>query len=122
MYNGSCLCGEITFEIKSTLKAVTNCHCKMCQKQHGAAFATYGSIPKADVVYLSGGEKLASFNSSEGVERKFCRDCGSNIEWRGSSRYPEWTSIALASIDTPLSPEKVRDVHEESAVCWQNNR
>lgn len=58
MYNGSCLCGAVSFRLQSEPKAVTNCHCRMCQKQHGAAFATYTSVPRADLEYLSGQELL----------------------------------------------------------------
>jgi hypothetical protein len=88
----------------------------MCQKQHGASFATYGSIPKADLVYLSGCEYLKSYYSSAGVERKFCERCASNLEWLGSE-YPEWTSLALASLDPPFEPEKIEDIYTETAVC-----
>ncbi len=60
MYLGSCLCGEVKYRLLSDSKKVTHCHCTMCQKQHGAAFATYASLPKADLVYLSGLSLLAT--------------------------------------------------------------
>jgi hypothetical protein len=41
MHKGSCLCGAVAYELISEPKAVTHCHFKMCQKQHGAAFATF---------------------------------------------------------------------------------
>lgn len=42
---GSCLCGAVTYQVSTPLKAITHCHCKKCQKSHGAAFATYASAP-----------------------------------------------------------------------------
>lgn len=45
---GSCLCGAVTYLVSTPLKAITHCHCKKCQKSHGAAFATYASAPVSD--------------------------------------------------------------------------
>ncbi|AHL76815.1 ribulose-phosphate 3-epimerase [Stutzerimonas stutzeri] len=118
MHKGSCLCGAVSFELKTEPRAPTHCHCRMCQKQHGAAFASYASILKSDLTYLSGEDLLASYNSSASIMRRFCSRCGSNIEWSGSERYPDWVSITLASLDTPFKPERAEDVHLESAACW----
>jgi hypothetical protein len=90
----------------------------MCQKQHGAAFATYGSLPKNDLVYISGLNYLAEYNSSGSIKRKFCNLCGSSIEWSGSREYPDWVSIAIATLDTPYKPKKIIDIHTDSKACW----
>ncbi|WP_455168458.1 GFA family protein [Alkalimarinus alittae] len=37
MLKGSCLCRQVQYEIKSMPRKVSHCHCRMCQKQHGAA-------------------------------------------------------------------------------------
>ncbi|MDE1462416.1 GFA family protein [Spartinivicinus poritis] len=118
MYKGSCLCGVITYQLKSEPKKVTNCHCKMCQKQHGAAFATYGSVLKSDLVYLTGLDKLVSYNSSGLIARKFCSCCGSSIEWSGSKAFSEWVSIAIATLDTHYKPENIADIYTETKACW----
>jgi len=87
MYLGSCLCGEVTYQLLSEPKKVSHCHCTMCQKQHGAAFATYASLPKDQLVYLSGLESLTEYkNTCDSIVRKFCKVCGSNIEWGGSPK------------------------------------
>ena len=104
--------------LRSEPKAVSNCHCKMCQKQHGAAFATYASMPKSDLEYLFGQKLLTSYNSSGNVVRKFCSVCGSNIEWSGSKTFPDWVSIAVASLDTSFEPKCIKDIHLESRACW----
>lgn len=121
MHKGSCLCGSVSYEVKSEPKATSHCHCKMCQKQHGAAFATYASILKADLEYISGEGVLSSYSSSRNVVRKFCGICGSNIEWSGSERYPEWVSIAVSTLDTPFYPKSIKQVNQESKACWLSN-
>ncbi len=116
MYEGSCLCGAISFRLLSKPRAVTNCHCRMCQKQHGAVFATYASVPRSDMKYLSGQELLTGYNSSGRVVRKFCSVCGSNIEWGGSQEFSGWVSIPLSILDTPFTPKSVKDIHLESRM------
>ncbi|WP_440904444.1 GFA family protein [Catenovulum sp. SX2] len=118
MYNGSCLCGKVKYQILSALKNVTNCHCSMCQKQHGAAFATYASVPINDFFYVAGEEALSSYTSSDNVVRKFCGNCGSNIEWRSGTKFPDWVSIAIASLDVEFEPKSVKNIFVESKMCW----
>lgn len=117
-YRGSCLCGTVSYLIQAKPKAVTHCHCRMCQKQHGAAFATYASVPRADFHYLSGEVLLASFASSGTVVRKFCSICGTNIEWRSSDNFADWISFTLTTLDTPFVPNTIRQVHLDSKACW----
>ena len=118
MYKGSCLCGKVQYQLLSEPKEVTHCHCAMCQKQHGAAFATYGSLLKGQLLYTQGEDQLVSYNSSSTIVRKFCRHCGSSIEWSGSPEYPDWVSIALATLDTPYKVENIQDIYIESKACW----
>ena len=102
MLKGSCLCGAVQYQLKSQPKAITDCDCSMCRKQHGAAYATYGSVPKQDLIYLSGEEHLSSYQSSAHITRKFCSVCGSNIEWSGSPQYPDWVSVTISTLDQNL--------------------
>ncbi|WP_416140983.1 GFA family protein [Marinimicrobium sp. C6131] len=122
MHKGSCLCGAVVFELLSEPKVVSHCHCRMCQKQHGAAFATYASLPKAHLNYVSGQEQLVCYNSSGNITRKFCGICGSNIEWAGSEAFPDWVSIAAATLDTLFEPKSIKEIHLESKACWLDGR
>ncbi len=118
MYQGSCLCGEVKYELLSEPKKVSHCHCSMCQKQHGAAFATYASVIKSDLVYTQGAEYLAQYNSSGTVQRKFCKKCGSSIEWSGSESYPDWAAVTLGTLDRPFKSAKIIDIYVDSKACW----
>lgn len=118
MYQGSCLCGAIRFVLDTEPRAVTHCHCRMCQKQHGAAFATYASVPRAQLRYLAGARQLTAYPSSPGIVRRFCGVCGSSIEWSGSPQYPDWVSVAVAALDTPFHPRSIRQVHVDARACW----
>lgn len=50
MYKGSCLCGSIQFELKGGVEDPIYCHCSLCRKASGSAFATNGFIKALDLV------------------------------------------------------------------------
>ncbi|WP_104401887.1 GFA family protein [Vibrio penaeicida] len=117
-HTGSCLCKKVSFEIVGDIKAVTHCHCKMCQKSHGAAFATYAATRKEHFSLLGKGH-LARFRSSKDVTRSFCTHCGATVLWEDSGTFSsEWTTFALALLDTPFEREKQKHIHLESKAHW----
>ena len=118
MYEGSCLCGSVRYRFNSEPVKVSHCHCRMCQKQHGAAFATYARVAVEDLVYTQGADKLVAYASSPTVRRKFCGSCGSSLEWNAGDALPGWTSVALATLDTPFQPASIVEVCGESRVPW----
>ena len=63
-YKGSCLCGQITFSVKSFSEKVANCHCTMCRKFHGAVFGTLVGV--TGLQWLSGEGNLKEFTADNG--------------------------------------------------------
>lgn len=74
---GSCLCGTLKYEVDGPFKSMTNCHCSMCRKHHGAPFATFVVAPIEGFRWLSGEDSLLLYRSSASAERASCRTCGS---------------------------------------------
>jgi hypothetical protein len=54
-----------------------HCHCSMCRKHHGAAFATFVAAPFAAFRWLEGEEEIGEYRSSEHGTRSYCTRCGS---------------------------------------------
>ena len=77
MTKGSCLCGAVRYEVDGPFTSMVNCHCSMCRKHHGAAFATFVSAPLAGFRWLSGQSECDTYQSSAEATRPFCRRCGS---------------------------------------------
>ena len=48
---GSCLCGGVRFEIDGLLMRSSHCHCRQCQRAHGAPFRTRARVAAADPIY-----------------------------------------------------------------------
>ena len=119
LHQGSCLCGAVKYQVTAALKAVTHCHCSQCRKGHGAAFATYASAPRSAITIITGGETLKTFNSSEGVARQFCGDCGSSLFWSDcKGEHSDWMSVAIGTLDTPFLSEKQKHVCVASKAPW----
>ncbi len=85
MSRASCLCGEVSWESEAPFASMAHCHCSRCRKAHGAAFATYVTVPAAGF-HLRGGEHVKRWESSPGFSRCFCGRCGSVVPgdpWEG---------------------------------------
>lgn len=79
MMRGSCLCGTVSWGMDGPFKEMTHCHCAMCRKAHAAAFATFITVARGQLHWLSGREAVAEYLSSLDRRRAFCRRCGSVV-------------------------------------------
>ena len=77
MIEGRCLCGALRYEADPPFQIMVNCHCSMCRKHHGAAFATFVEVPPQSFRWVSGEANVGVYASSDNAERAFCRVCGS---------------------------------------------
>jgi len=46
MARASCLCGGVRYEVTGELGPVALCHCGMCRKATGSAFASNASVAR----------------------------------------------------------------------------
>jgi hypothetical protein len=79
MIRGSCLCGQVAYEISGELGDIIHCHCTTCRKAHGTAFSSVAAVQIEDFKFASGEDLLKSYESSPGKKRFFCSNCGSQI-------------------------------------------
>jgi hypothetical protein len=75
--HGSCLCGSIRYDLNGPFEVMSHCQCSMCRKHHGAAFATFVSVPLAGFKWVAGENEISTYQSSEYGKRTFCGKCGS---------------------------------------------
>ncbi|HWJ36021.1 MAG TPA: GFA family protein [Steroidobacteraceae bacterium] len=100
MYKGSCLCGAIHYEIAGEIGPIDFCHCSRCRKANGTAFLSGAQVNPAEFKITSGADRLTDFESSPGVHRVFCKQCGSPLFSRRPGP-PEVIRIRIGSLDTP---------------------
>ncbi len=76
---GRCLCGAVRYTVYGKLRErISACHCHMCRRHHGG-LGYYTSVATKDEIGIDGGDALRWYNSSPGVERGFCQNCGSTL-------------------------------------------
>ena len=97
--SGGCQCGAVRFSGPPDLENGHICHCRMCQKAVGSAFAAHVAVPNEALRWSRG--TPAEFESSAGIFRGFCRDCGTYLYFRraGAERH----SMAIAAFDEAAS-------------------
>jgi hypothetical protein len=117
MYQGSCLCGAIRYEVRGDLGPIVHCHCSQCRKASGTAFATNAPIAAADLVLLEGEELLATYESSSGKYRCFCSRCGSPIFSKRRDR-PDVLRLRIGSLDTPIASRATCHIYAASKAEW----
>ena len=117
-YKGSCLCGQVRYSVTAEMADVSHCHCTMCRKAHGAAYATYANVPSNSHKFVEGSEQLRVFNSSDHTERIFCSVCGSPLVWRNEVEFPRTTSFPLGTLDTPFQTVTERHIYVASKAPW----
>ena len=79
MVRSSCLCGSTVWEAEGPFQLMSHCHCSMCRKSHGSAFATY-LAGRADAFrWVAGESQRVRYESSPGFHRPFCPRCGSVV-------------------------------------------
>ena len=79
--NGSCHCGEITFEAEIDENKVLLCHCQDCQKLSGTAFRVVVVSEPNGLTFTRGKTKEYIKVADSGNRRAqgFCQNCGSAI-------------------------------------------
>jgi hypothetical protein len=116
-HHGSCLCRAVTFEVDNFLPNAAHCHCSMCRKFHGAAFATLASVPVASFHWLSGAQQLQDYRAENATTRTFCRQCGSSLTFRADIA-PDYVEVALATLDGPCPVTPNANIFVDSGVPW----
>ena len=105
MVRGSCLCGDVTFEVDGPFAGMTHCHCSMCRKSHGSAFATFTRVAGENFRWRSGENQIVSYASSAGGARQFCSRCGSVVPFVLDDRAAAFVPAGNLDTDPEVRPQ-----------------
>jgi hypothetical protein len=111
---GGCQCGAVRYALHAVPDNPHICHCRMCQKAFGSFFAPLTGTTLDQFEVTRG--TLATFKSSDLVERGFCRDCGTPLSFHfiGGNRI----SVAIGSLDEPEQFAPKIQVGNEARMSW----
>ena len=115
---GSCLCGKITFEITGPIKDIVMCHCSLCRKAQGSAFATNANVATKDFKFKSGEDNLSGYEATPGQTKFFCTTCGSPIMSQQVDR-PDNIRIRLGTIESEITERPGAHIFVDSKANWE---
>lgn len=118
MYRGSCLCGNITYEVRQELSDFGFCHCRSCQKASGSAFGANAGLERRNFSLADPGGMLREHESSPGKRRAFCANCGSPL-FAYLTGTPDLVRIRLGSLDTPFSKRARAHTFVSEKASWE---
>ena len=79
---GSCLCGEVTFEVRNDFHLFQLCHCTQCQKSTGTAHASNLFTQPENITWHSGQDSIVRYDvPGRRISNVFCGSCGSRVPW-----------------------------------------
>lgn len=116
MLKGSCLCGEVRYEIKGEPKKVLMCHCRNCRKASGTAFTVNGLVDRGDFTVTQGEDRIAEFEAVPGVLRRFCGNCGSPIY--SVRPAADFVVVRLGTLDSKLESRPSAHIFVGSKAEW----
>lgn len=119
-YNGSCLCGQIKFQVIGNFESFYLCHCTHCQKDTGSAFAANIFSSTAKLKWLQGVEKMKTFNLPGTRHIKsFCTQCGSALPT--NQHIDGHIVVPAGSLDSELKIKANAHLFYSSKASWEEN-
>jgi hypothetical protein len=94
----------------------TICHCTTCRRASGAPSVAWVTFERHQVEFLAGTAR--SYESSPGVARRFCGDCGSAISFE-TTKFPNTIDLTTLSLDDPAAFPPTGEVWLEHRVSWE---
>lgn len=115
---GSCLCGDVTFEVSGAVENAHNCHCQRCRKAYGAAHSSFGFTGADKIRFISGESQIQFFKLPEAqvFATAFCRRCGSGVPVCESRR--NFAIVPLAALDDAPATGPVDHIYVGSKADW----
>lgn len=116
---GSCMCRAVRYEVRGTPFWVGHCHCLSCRRHTGAPLVTFVAFKEDQVAFTKGERRI--YESSPGVGRAFCGDCGTPLTWEGQSEVTERGVIIefhISTLDEPDAFVPTNHLFYPERIAW----
>jgi predicted GNAT family N-acyltransferase len=111
---GGCHCGRVRFAVTTEPLGTLVCRCTSCRRATGALRVPWTTVPTAAFAWTQGEPRERE--SSPGVLRTHCADCGTTLTWQRRDRSDE-TDVTTVSFD--VAPEgPAFEVYGEDDPAW----
>lgn len=88
IYQGSCHCGKIAFEVEGDLEGAAVCNCTLCSRRGSLLWAV--DTDKLRLLDPQADMGAYTFNKHE-IRHRFCRNCGIHTHGEAAG----WTAVNI---------------------------
>jgi hypothetical protein len=115
---GSCLCGEVHYEIEGDFDHFFLCHCEYCRKDTGSAHASNLISMTGKLCWLKGEQRVKVFNlPGTRHVKSFCSECGSALpSFEGNILV-----VPVGSIDGDVNRRPDAHIFAASRADWDHD-
>ncbi len=119
-FHGSCLCGQVQFELEGAFDVFYLCHCQYCQKDTGSAHSANLFSKTVTLTWQQGRQAVKTYRHPNTQHIKsFCKHCGSAVPTQlddsGSVMVP------AGCLDSPLNLTPDAKIFMDSQADWSKN-
>ena len=116
-HSGSCLCGQVRFEIEGDFEHFFLCHCAYCRKDTGSAHAANLFASAARLQWLAGRDQVTEFNLPGTRHAKaFCSICGSALPHQQADG--ALLAVPAGSLDSSVRIRPDAHIFMASKASW----
>ncbi|MFC3033466.1 GFA family protein [Pseudoalteromonas fenneropenaei] len=119
MYSGSCLCGQVKISVNGPITDIIHCHCSLCRKSTGSAYATNGFVASSDFVITAGQALIRHYSFKPGRFRHFCSHCAAPV-YSSNSEDTNRIRIRLGILDSEISERPMSHNFVGSKANWED--
>ncbi len=112
---GGCFCREVRIEVQDPEKFACLCHCQSCQRAAGAPVVAWATYARDSFSVTSG--EMHWHESSPGVLRGICANCGTSLTYENKKR-PGEIDLTLNCLDDPTQPELKAHIWTRDKQPW----
>lgn len=115
---GSCLCGEVAYEITGAPVVMYQCHCSRCRKSRGAAHGANSFYKLDNFRWLRGESLVVDYKLPEAVRFgvAFCRKCGGAVPRAVTARGA--VIVPMGALDTDPRARPAAHIFVGSKAPW----
>ena len=116
--SGSCLCGNVRYQLADTMNVFQYCHCSRCRKFTGSAHASNLFVKPDDFQWLQGREFVGRYEPGDTkyFATCFCKQCGSSLPWHNKKNSLVIVPAGTLDKDPGIRPD--RNIYWESRAAW----
>jgi len=123
MIKGSCLCGNVQFELEAASPPFELCHCRRCRKVSGSAFMAGIGVDRDQFRWLCGQDAIQLYEAPiitqpPAYRVAFCRTCGSAVP--DPTIESGWFEIPAGLLDDDPQIKPDKHIFTEVQAPWHH--